>query len=1135
MLKPILGIDFGWVPVYFLMLTAAFFAGLIALNVSMKKRGFSIFSRKQMRGSYYISVMAGGVCANMATWLLFDNIDRTSLYHMVTEGGFAFWFGLLGFLLSLTLNAWARRYPVKSVINIFLPSITLIHMFARLGCTLRGCCYGVPITVMGVELTFPARELECLFALVMFIVFVSTSRVIFHRRLPIYLFSYSIVRFVLEFYRADDRGSLFGIELLSPAQIVSIVVFLLIGINWLVLLILKLTRADGEARRIFTDFSNKIFRKGQPRVCRPFDTNEPLKKRTALKIVLAILPVLLIVFALLVYFNPFNLPAFDSIRYKVEDAVSGLFERAGTEEELGRMNGADILTLENRPKVADASAALNLVMESGYWGSAEMSTVEVKQLPNGKTAYVMRQIINGKPVLGSDCVLIVNTDGCADYVIGDDSSVSYTSEINLNPTGSSMTVNDAFGESVGIISQTACYYDSGSGLIDANHLLLGENGSTTPTIGAVVRADNGAIICLTSAKKETIASENRLKITMMTQLMIDALKDPANEKKVSISKSELLSGAAKNELKLAGALEKAYVASGMSPAEFSTLLCSVRDSIESISDINVQKFSSILAREVKDAQLAAGSGEKAAQSASDKVARSFTGGGFKPLKDENVTHLSAGERKSSFDHKINYKGDEDVCTVDMNENHSLMITLRADKPILAEVYNEHGSAVLSAYVEDKEEIELFREDGLSYTVRISDASLEGDIGAAGFGYKISVEGIAAPDVPADIASVLNTIEDSYNRSNLTTFASILMEDGQILGLEEAVAIGAMGAVSDSCISSCAGMEDGIDTSKTAIATLIVPLGDQMEELVYLKGTEMELEYFDHKTEGDTAYVCASLRILMDGMSIYDGYCYLQAEYITKDELSGLTDSSGNENVDKLLGLAQGDKYYLMAANTDQLYSIFGVTDGIPDSRSDLQSLYDMWEPTTITVVSPDDPNYSVQVTYMTLDRERALADGHSREKVDGFEEYTARQNLMQAKMQRMILINQRDTFLAIAELTGPVTDIIGLITDPIGGSLDILFAQDEDADNLWSVVKIIMNPLDGIEDLVSGAVTDALVEESKLQAELCDLLVSAWDEVIEMHTATLQACLDAGSAVSVLLIDPRVLLDRPRRHIRLYA
>ncbi len=1129
MLKPIFEIDFGAIPVYFLMLVMAFFAGLIVLNITMKRRHFSKFTRKQMRGSYYFSTLVGIASANIATWFLYEDIDRSSLYHLVTKGGFSFYFGLFGFLFALSLNALIRKYPVKSVVNIFVPTLAIIHFFARLGCMLRGCCYGETFFVLDTPIIFPARELECIFALIIFIVFIATERIIFFERLSIYLFSYSVFRFAIEFFRGDDRGQLFGIDLFSPAQIISLVVFVLIGLNWLIRLILKLTHSEESVKRAFADLKNKIFRKGQnkPRALRTFDCQEPIKKRIVLKIILPILLAGTVIFGVLVYFNPFNLPAFDSIRFAIEDAVSGLFEKGGTQDEIGRMNGADLLYIADNPKVVDGTDALTLVKESGNWANAELVVVEEKFLSNGKKAYVLRQVINGKYVLGSDCVLIVNQDGSADYLIGDEASISYTSEVTDSFITNTVTIDQAFGETAVVISQSPCYYDTGDGLIDANHVLLSENGST-PTLGAVVRADNGGIIRLTQATADAVASEGKLKIALVTQLMVDALKDADKGKIVSIKSSKLLAGAKKDDLKLADALENAYAASKLSPTEFSNLLCSVLDSIQSVRDISVQKFSSIIACEVRDAQLAAGSTEKVAESCSTKVSRAFTSSGFKETKDENMMHLTAGERRSTFDYKINYKDDEDAYTLDINENHSLSVTVRADKPVMLEVYNDSGSSVLSAYIEGEEEIDLFREDGQSFTLRVKDASFEDEFNQSGFGYKVSVQGIAAPEVPKDISGLLTTVEDSYNRSNLTSFLSVAISEGQIVSLEEAIAGGALGAATDSCVSSCAGMGDGVDTSKTIIATAIVPNSDQMgDQLAFLKGTEMELEYFDHKTEGNAAYICANLIITMDGMSIYDGYCYLQAEYITKDSLSEYSSSVGNEELDNLLSFAQGDRYYLVDSNSDLLYSVFGVTNGIPDSRSDLQSLYDMWEPRTMVVSSPEYPEYSVEVTYMYLDRERALTEGHSEDKVDGFEEYTARQNLMQAKMQKMMLVHQQNAFVAIAELTGPVTDLIGVISDPIGTGLDLLFGQNETSDGLWNAAKFIYNPGDYIEDAVGDVITDALVEESKIQAEHCALLITAWDEVIAIHTRTLQANLGEGTVVSGFFIDPQLLLNAP--------
>ena len=105
----------------------------------------------------------------------------------------------------------------------------MAHFLGRIGCSLRGCCWGIP---MG-NGHFPARELEAVALLTLFIIFMSIPK-ISDKRLPIYLFSYSAFRFIIEFFRGDNRGSLFGGTALSPTQLVAMVVLLVSGL-WLFL------------------------------------------------------------------------------------------------------------------------------------------------------------------------------------------------------------------------------------------------------------------------------------------------------------------------------------------------------------------------------------------------------------------------------------------------------------------------------------------------------------------------------------------------------------------------------------------------------------------------------------------------------------------------------------------------------------------------------------------------------------------------------------------------------------------------------------------------------------------------------------------------------------------------------------
>ena len=70
-------------------------------------------------------------------------------------------------------------------------------------------------------------------ALCLFVMAGVFSRNIKNNRLFWYLCCYSILRFLLEFGRADDRGILF-VDWLSPAQVTSILIWAGLGINLLV-------------------------------------------------------------------------------------------------------------------------------------------------------------------------------------------------------------------------------------------------------------------------------------------------------------------------------------------------------------------------------------------------------------------------------------------------------------------------------------------------------------------------------------------------------------------------------------------------------------------------------------------------------------------------------------------------------------------------------------------------------------------------------------------------------------------------------------------------------------------------------------------------------------------------------------
>ena len=156
--------------------------------------------------------------------------DPELLKTLLTQGA-VFYGGLFGALVSIWL--YCRRYRVdfKPVSMMISGGIPLFHFFGRLGCFSAGCCYGIEAS-WGVVFTesldapngerlVPVQLFESAANLLIFIVILLFQRYSKHpeRSLSIYLVSYAVSRFILEFFRGDPiRGLFFG---LSTSQWIS--------------------------------------------------------------------------------------------------------------------------------------------------------------------------------------------------------------------------------------------------------------------------------------------------------------------------------------------------------------------------------------------------------------------------------------------------------------------------------------------------------------------------------------------------------------------------------------------------------------------------------------------------------------------------------------------------------------------------------------------------------------------------------------------------------------------------------------------------------------------------------------------------------------------------------------------------
>lgn len=227
------------------------FVGIMATGVfafiKAKKNNLNEVMMTFMLMSSVVGVLIGGhllfAVTNLDKLWLFGKAKSFGDFIAVASvifGGQVFYGGLFGGIGAALIFAKITRLEnFSGYTDIMAAGVPLFHVFGRIGCFLGGCCYGVESDfgftfhnslaygANGVN-RFPVQLFEAGFCLLItvFILRLSGCEKLKGRLFYIYLFTYAIGRFILEFFRGDNyRGFLLG---LSTSQIISVVIIMLI-------------------------------------------------------------------------------------------------------------------------------------------------------------------------------------------------------------------------------------------------------------------------------------------------------------------------------------------------------------------------------------------------------------------------------------------------------------------------------------------------------------------------------------------------------------------------------------------------------------------------------------------------------------------------------------------------------------------------------------------------------------------------------------------------------------------------------------------------------------------------------------------------------------------------------------------
>lgn len=227
-MKPFIDIGFIHLPTFYLVMSIALLMVLSFLSAQIEKN--KNFDRK-IAFDLALVIMVFGFLGGR----LFHVVYEEPRYYMkfplqifqFWNGGYVYFGGMLSALIASRFFLNSRGEKFLTWADFMAPVLSLMYGLGRLACFFEGCCYGktcsLPWAINGLH---PTQLYMVIAELVVFNIVLKlkadTEGKIFFTWLTLHSFS----RFVIEFYRNDDRGLMVG-NCLSISQIISLVLIVL--------------------------------------------------------------------------------------------------------------------------------------------------------------------------------------------------------------------------------------------------------------------------------------------------------------------------------------------------------------------------------------------------------------------------------------------------------------------------------------------------------------------------------------------------------------------------------------------------------------------------------------------------------------------------------------------------------------------------------------------------------------------------------------------------------------------------------------------------------------------------------------------------------------------------------------------
>jgi phosphatidylglycerol:prolipoprotein diacylglycerol transferase len=221
----------GW---YGLMYVFGFIASYLLVRYQLKKRTWGI--SKEEVDNFYLYLMIGLIIGGRLGYVLFydlpmylgEPLEIFAIWH----GGMSFHGGLLGVLIVSVVFCWRHKKSFWRIADLFIVTVPIGLGLGRIGNFINGELYGrvtdVPWGMIfprgGPLPRHPSQLYESVLeggALFVILWFLKEKKLPHGSLLAIFLFTYGIFRFFIEFFREPDQQLGFILGPLTMGQVLS--------------------------------------------------------------------------------------------------------------------------------------------------------------------------------------------------------------------------------------------------------------------------------------------------------------------------------------------------------------------------------------------------------------------------------------------------------------------------------------------------------------------------------------------------------------------------------------------------------------------------------------------------------------------------------------------------------------------------------------------------------------------------------------------------------------------------------------------------------------------------------------------------------------------------------------------------